>query len=116
MLLMPSQSPQSVTDTTPRPAYLVEEHPQPQHTRTAPCLLGLCFAECCVPPCLHPLPGDVLPPNLTHLELDADKRDLGGLLVGPLAAPTVSPILPLKQLQVCDTLQHADCRSHYDSV
>jgi hypothetical protein len=48
--------------------------------------------------------GDVLAPNLKHLELDYDRRDLQGLLVGPLAAPTVTPLLSLTQLQVCIVL------------
>lgn len=55
------------------------------------------------------LSGDALPPDLTHLELDYDRRDLQGLLVGPLAAPTVTPLLPLSQLQVCIVLVSADC-------
>jgi len=44
--------------------------------------------------------GDVLPPNLTELVLDADFRSMRGALTGALARPTVEPLMPLKNLQV----------------
>jgi hypothetical protein len=50
--------------------------------------------------------GDVLPPALTTLILDADHRSIGGLLTGPLSAATIQPLLPLMRLQVRERAVH----------
>lgn len=48
--------------------------------------------------------GDVLPPCLTLLELDADNRSLAGMLGGPLASPCLDPVTALTRLKVCGGL------------